>query len=143
MKVSFTGTREGMTDEQKKTFAKLLKKLNCTLFIHGDCKGADTHAHNIVKKYGLDSENIHIRPCNLKKWRANCNGKVIEKPKDPLKRNKEIVADGEILIGTPPTEYELYMGGTWYTLHYAKEKELPYIIIWPSGKYEAHNYELY
>jgi hypothetical protein len=142
MKVSFTGTREGMTDEQKQTFAKLLKKLNCTLLIHGDCKGADKHAHDIAIENGLDSENIHLRPCNLKKWRAKCDGKVIAKPKDPLDRNKEIVADGEILIGTPATEYELYRGGTWYTLHHARDEELPYIIIWPSGEYEVHNYEL-
>jgi len=44
----FTGTKNGMTDKQKKTLKKILETSgNNFIMHHGDCIGADEEAHNI------------------------------------------------------------------------------------------------
>lgn len=139
MKISFTGTRKDMTEQQKETFELLIKKLNGKLLIHGDCIGADETAHNIAKKCGMD---VHIRPGNIQKYRAKCDGIIIAKPKYPPDRNPDIVNDGDILIGASLTEHEQSRSGTWSTIRYAKYRKLPYIVIWPNGTYDVFNYEL-
>ena len=130
MKISFTGTRMGMTNEQKHKFENLITNLSGTTLIHGDCIGADTDAHNIADKMGLIN---HIRPCTITQCRAHCKGKILAHPKNPLVRNKDIVNDGEILIATPETMEETKRGGTWHTIRYARNNNKPYIIIWPDG----------
>ena len=56
--VGFTGTRQGMTDDQKCALRKLLSEIARNgsfplLFHHGDCVGSDEEAHEIA--VGLDA----------------------------------------------------------------------------------------
>ena len=134
MKLSFTGTRQGMTPEQKEAFGNVLNNLTGSMLIHGDCIGADADAHNIAKENGL---TINIRPCTLTDQRANCiGGEIIAEAEKPLDRNRKIVDDGDLLIGCPAAMFETQRGGTWYTLNYAKKNKRPYIVIWPNGDVE-------
>ena len=44
MKISFTGTRKGMTENQKRLFLACLDRDEVEEFNHGDCIGADEDA---------------------------------------------------------------------------------------------------
>lgn len=129
--VSFTGTQEGMTEAQKKTFRKVIKELNPKAFIHGDCIGADEQAHKIVREE-LPECIIAIRPCTIEHKRAFTDGHQLAEPEAPLDRNKKIANDGKILVATPKGWEEL-RSGTWSTIRYARKTKKPRIIIYPKG----------
>lgn len=147
--IGFTGTRNGMTDPQK---AKVHEELQSILAyvkampheytfldaraMHGDCVGADADFHHICKREGM---TILIRPCTYESMRARCNGIRIAKAKDPMQRNKDIVADADILIATPPTHEEVRRSGTWATVRYMTKAQKPLIIIFPDGSVERRN----
>ena len=64
MKIGFTGTSRGMSDEQKSTFLKVIRMFRhqheFIEFHHGDCRGADEDAQEIINKYQLvDQIDIH------------------------------------------------------------------------------------
>ena len=63
----------------------------------------------------------------------------IEKPKDYLVRNKDIVDQSKILIACPETAYEKSRSGTWSTINYAKRKKRKILIIFPSGNINTIN----
>ena len=67
MKISFTGSRRGMSPSQKTNFEKVLTSSKASLFIHGDCIGADLDAHKIAHRLGLA---INKRPCDIEVMRA-------------------------------------------------------------------------
>lgn len=129
--IAVTGTREGMTLEQRKAFRKLLASLAVTTFIHGDCIGADEQMHNIAMKLELD---IKIRPANLPKYRAYCEGgEVIAKPEEPLSRNRKMVDQAKALIACPKDLKPELRSGTWSTVRYAQKTDCLYWIVYPDG----------
>ena len=86
MKVGFTGTRNGMSDEQKVKLDYFIKHNDIEEFHHGDCVGADTEAHNIVKG-AKPKIKIIIHPPIMSKYRSFLIGDEKRKPKEPLERN--------------------------------------------------------
>lgn len=131
MKVSFTGTRKGMNEEQKTLFEEILKELKAHALFHGDCIGADNDAHVIANALNIE---ILKRPCVLLDQRAHTKeGICIAEPEQPLDRNKKLVDDGEILVATPAGMDEEQRSGTWSTIRYARKVEKPIIIIFPNG----------
>ena len=131
MIISFTGTRQGMTTDQVRTFNELLYDVGAQSFIHGDCLGADADAHNLVMAQLIP---ILKRPCNIERQRAFTEGgEVIAEPEDPLERNKKIVDDGEQLVACPGSFEEELRSGTWATVRYAIRNNKSVIIIWPDG----------
>jgi hypothetical protein len=144
MHVGMTGTRFGMTTEQKYTFRKFMKAAKVTLH-HGDCIGADADAHDIAQEeYGHD---IVIHPPvkdEHRAWRSWSDvpyrGTVeIKTQKTHFARNRDIVDESSILLATPYTMQEEDRGGTWYTINYAKKKGKPYVVIWPDGRMTSGN----
>ena len=130
LQVSFTGTAKGMTDAQKKTFKKLIIKLDPYSFNHGDCVGSDSEACNIV--YNLRTIIICHPPLNNYK-RAFTSADQFRLPKPYLERNKDIVDEGDILIATPKGFKEELRSGTWATIRYAKKLGRKICIIYPNG----------
>lgn len=134
MILGFTGTRKGMTEKQKATFALLLQRAEASLFIHGDCLGADADAHAIA----FPVVPVKIRPCTLSNQRAYCKGAVkIELARPPLERNIAIVNESAVLLACPSGFEEELRSGTWATLRYAKRSGKPVVIIWPDGTFNA------
>ena len=116
--IGFTGTRYGMSENQKTQLKNILSKYNFFDFHHGDCIGADKDAHNIVTNF---KSKIIIHPGYSQNgstfFRAYCEGDVYLKPETHLKRNRNIVNACDLLIAAPLMNKEFNKGGTWYTIN--------------------------
>jgi hypothetical protein len=132
MKVGFTGTREGMTQYQKEQFALKIYELGCTEFHHGDCKGADEDAHNIIRRI-FPHIKIVVHPPKSTYLRAYCVGDETRKQYEYLVRDRNIVDETDYLIGTPLTDTPQFKSGTWYTIHYSESLKKPQFIIKRNG----------
>lgn len=129
----FTGTRKGMTEEQKKSFLYLITENPIDEFHHGMCIGADTDAHNIVRGFSSEISIVGHPPTNRslfsdlqtdRRWHA-----------EPyLDRNKRIVVCSNWLIATPDGNQEELRSGTWSTIRYARQLHIKHTIIFPNGK---------
>jgi hypothetical protein len=62
MKVGFTGTRKGMTPQQRVAFAELVITLRPTQAHHGDCVGADAEFHHGCKALVNPRRSLFTRP---------------------------------------------------------------------------------
>lgn len=139
MRLSFTGTREGMTASQKRVVVQLLNEMKPDWVIHGDCKGADTDFHHLILAFrgGALTSNppkIEICPSTSESMRSYCEYyDVINPAKDSLARDRDIVDKGDKLIATPRTVREESRSGTWYTVRYAKRVNKIVYIIYPNG----------
>ena len=130
-RLGFTGTRKGMTDEQRTVFTAQLVICNPHEFHDGDCTGADEEAHAIVREY-VGCRMIGHPPDN-DKARAHCMYDMNFLPKPYLDRNRDIVDDVDRMIATPDTMEEKERGGTWYTIRYARKQSRKLTIIYPDG----------
>lgn len=130
MKVGFTGTQMGMTQKQKETFSKLLVTFEATELHHGDCIGADTDAHRIVKEKEIE---IYIHPPEDPVKRGFNKSEHIFNKKPYLDRNHDIVDATEVLIAAPKGYTEELRSGTWATIRYAMKAQKGIVIIEPNG----------
>jgi len=129
MILGFTGTRKGMTPEQKLRFLDLIHALQPTEFHHGDCIGADVEAHDRVKVH-LPKCHIVIHPPINKIYRAFRTGYTSRIPRPYFERNRDIVDASDHVIAASGSRIPLIRGGTWYTIRYALKKVT---ILWPDG----------
>lgn len=121
MKLGFTGTRMGMSREQKVSFDALLFELQPTEFHHGGCVGADAQAHEIVR-HRLPECRIVIHPTRPGPHRAS--ELVADELRDeapPLDRNRTIVDSVEHMAAAPLGDQEVLRSGTWATIRYARK----------------------
>jgi hypothetical protein len=116
----FTGTRNGLNNNQTKKIIKLLKKYKNIEVHHGDCIGADTDFHNLCVDLSKNIKIVIHPPIN-ESMRYYNNSKYIKKPKDYIKRNHDIVDIADILIACPISEEEVLRSGTWSTIRYARK----------------------
>jgi hypothetical protein len=134
--IGFTGTRYGMTDEQRKAVDSVLADIiggDLKLGViahHGDCVGADAHFHDIAVQYGayvvghIPIDGSHRAFCHFNQWL----------PALPhMKRNREIVAAADVMIATPAEAVEQPRGGTWATIRMARKAKKPLAIVRPDG----------
>lgn len=129
IKYGFTGTRNGMSTEQKNNVIKLLqkdiddkKKIEAH---HGDCIGADKDFHNICTNLKI---TVIIHPPDNDKLRAFCKSDNVRNQLPYLDRNKNIVNETNILIACPVSKDEELRSGTWMTIRYAKKINRPVLI---------------
>jgi len=130
IKVGFTGSRLGLTPQQKTQIALEVRKINPHLVIHGDCIGADYDFDCIAKDLEIRRK---IKPCNLKDQRAFCEAEFIEEPKAPLERNRDIVDECDILLAAPGSKNEIHRSGTWSTIRYATKTKKNLIVFYTDG----------
>ena len=122
MKVGFTGSRKGMSQEQVDSIIKFLTDIPILEVHHGDCVGADEQFHDICDE--LNTVSIFIHPPSYDSLRAYCKPKGKGKTyfaKPYLDRNKDIVKSCDVLIACPLTDKEEFRSGTWSTIRYAKK----------------------
>lgn len=129
--IGFTGTQEGMTEEQFQIVLSLVNIYNPSSVHHGDCIGADYQFHEIVSYHANNRTFITIHPPEDSSKRAFCRGyELILKPKPYLDRNRDIVDRSTILIAAPKSK-EVLRSGTWATIRYARKINRPHIIVMP------------
>lgn len=137
--IGFTGTREGLTEEQREEVTKLLVS-HCpddpqeamSQFHHGDCIGADYEAAQIAQEMGYHV--VGHPPVNTKA-RAFFESDNERPPKGYLARNEDIVIFSEILIACPKSIVEEIKGsGTWWTVRCARKAGKPIYLVLPTGR---------
>lgn len=131
--VSFTGTRAGMTSGQKKAVRWLLRKLEAECLVHGDCTGADEDAGEIADSLGME---VRKRPSTHRSRAFTKVGTCVADPMPPLKRNQDIINDGDCVIACPRKMSEELRSGTWAAVRYARKAECLIWIAWPDGSLE-------
>lgn len=131
--IGVTGTRSGMTLEQRKQVEAIFA--NCPLgslaVHHGDCVGVDVEFAGIAKLYGC---HTICHPPTENKLRAWHTSDEVLPPKSYFARNRDIVDACSMLIVVPYQTEWSSNGGTWYTHDYAKKKGVPIKIIWKVGR---------
>lgn len=143
--VAFTGTQQGMTEEQMESvrgfLERLLRKKKRVVLHHGDCIGADMQAHIIARDLNL---YIEIHPPENPQKRANCHllggARVVHAEKEYLARNRDMVDASRMVLATPAGFKEVKRSGTWATVRYATSgivRGISHaIIVWPDGESE-------
>jgi hypothetical protein len=137
--LGFTGTKNGMKDNQKFELVEYLRHMKSagyTHFHHGDCIGADSQAAGIAKQLGyyLIAHPGHPKDKTNTMYRAftKFNDEVLE-TKPFIDRDHDIVDASTHMIATPAGE-EQVRSGTWTTVRYALKREKPVHIILPPVK---------
>jgi hypothetical protein len=140
MHVGLTGSRDGITTKQKQTLIMHLAGNPGTFeeltFHHGGCIGADEALHTLF--FWLGSK-IEIRPgpikaktMTLEPYAGHPRVKILPVA-EFLSRNRDIVADTSALLAFPKETHEVNRSGTWATIRYAKEAQMPVTIFHPLG----------
>lgn len=140
MVIGFTGTRQGMTDAQKRVVKDLIEELRPTRVVHGDCVGADADFHDLVREGYNPVVEIMLRPGHNKQGesptRAHCDEDIVCAPRYYLDRDEDIVLDlidDGVLIATPSGMNEVLRSGTWTTIRKARKHHVLQYIVGPNG----------
>lgn len=123
--IGFTGSRLGMSPEQKRRLRHLLIIHEATELHHGDCYGADVEAHEIARQLGL---RVVVHPPTAKGLRAHCEGDEIRHDLPFLARNHMIVRETQFLIAAPSGAEQL-RSGTWATIRYCRLRHKPHEVM--------------
>ena len=139
MKLGFTGSRRGMTAAQAATFKRLISEENVTLFVHGDCVGADAEAHDMIEAIKPEV-NIVVAPSLNASLRAWCKPRtgVLCEARASVDRNRAIAIMCDELIAVPrkrlvPDGGFIPQSGTQQTIEFAQDNGRPVIIINEDG----------
>lgn len=135
MKVGFTGTRNGCSVAQRAALEELLQKFDITEGHHGDCIGADAEFHDILEWTQKCGRRLFIvvHPPEKDEHRAWKQGHIVRPAKSHFARNRDIVDSCDVIVACPPCATWQPNGGTFYTMDYAKKKQKPLYVIWPTG----------
>lgn len=117
--VGFTGSQHGATPEQLDWLRERLVELRPVSFRHGDCIGADEHAHAVALSLRIP---VVIHPPVNPAKRAFCpGGAALLPPDEYLARNRAIVDASDVLLALPDGPERL-RSGTWSTVRYARRQ---------------------
>lgn len=130
MILGFTGTREGMTDRQRRGLILILSMsdMEKSVFHHGNCIGADKQAADTAAGFGWE---IHSHPCNIPFMQAETDADVVYEIKSPHVRNQDIVDACDLLIAAPKSMVASARSGTWDTIRRAYHSGKPVAILEP------------
>lgn len=136
IKVGFTGTREGLTEQQLKSLEIVLvgeAGRGQLELHHGDCVGADKAAHDLATSHGWLRV---VHPPLSWSLRAFCQGDETLPLKPYLERNRDIVDATEVLVACPKEAQRSRGGGTWHTVWYAASSGREVVVVYPCGRVE-------
>lgn len=165
MIVGFTGTRNGMTDAQRRRVLEIVQTLHglgYMRYIHGGCMGADFDFHEIVTANPYRAE-VRVYPSNYWKTyppqvRTALGGKkptdaavqtawyslgatFVAAPAPPLDRNclmmRYTAECGGVVIATPKSFEEEQRSGTWHAVRRVRALKAKLHIVWPDGSVRA------
>lgn len=131
--IGVTGSRFGMSKHQKITFKKFINEKTApeiAALHHGDCVGADAECHDIAVKLNICT---HSHPPIRDQYRAYKGSDKIYAPREYLARDRDIVDMSKVLFAFPNSEYESPRSGTWYTVRYARKKQILVVMVLPDG----------
>lgn len=148
--VSFTGTSQGMTAQQRAVFEAWLDSEKPDQLFHGACVGADEQAVVLAdqmnrRPYIIACPGYRMNdPAAVERERSQVAMELSDLrmgPQTMFARNRHMVLSTRILVATPWQGRELEPafnsgGGTWFTIHYAMRLGRPIHIIWPGGDIE-------
>lgn len=137
MILGFTGTRQGLALAQKHELARLIAYLAPTEAHHGDCQGADSEFHELIRA-GQPKAKLVIHPPTAKRYRAYCDGDIILPTKPYLNRDRDIVAACGHLLACPSGYEDQPHSGTWYTVRHALRIMKPVTVIYPDGSFDTY-----
>ena len=136
---AFTGTRKGMTVQQKRVLTKLLKKNNVTLMHNGSARGSDEEAASIAHQLDIDVV-AHPAVDVLPKDKATIVAYEHYTPKPALVRNRIMVNAAQVVFATPESIVQKFRGsGTWAAIRYARNCGKHLFVIWPDGSVQEEN----
>lgn len=136
MKVGFTGTRMGMSQQQVHQFVHVILWLRPTEFHHGGAEGADTDAAWMLfggNRVLSEEPRLHCHPCPCVVATDKTAQWVWHEVFPPLVRNRHIVESADLLIAAPATDKEQQRSGTWATVRCARQKGIPVIMLSRGG----------
>jgi len=135
--VGFTGTSEGMMNEQVLEVHMLLgefKNIGVRKAVHGLCIGADEQFHTMARAFQYWMIGRPGVTKSGKVWKRSlveCD--TVFPAKFFLKRNPDIVDSSGVMLATPKESNEMIGSGTWATIRYARKVQKPLILIRPDG----------
>jgi hypothetical protein len=125
-----------MTDQQREKFVEVLTELNSketiTEFHHGDCVGADSEAHHLVREH-FPKVKIVAHPANFFDLRSFEKADEIRQGLPSSIRNLNIVMSARVLVATPKTPTPT-PSGTWQTIRMGLKTACHVFIISPDGE---------
>lgn len=132
MRISFTGSRHGLSDWQRQQLTNLLaaNAHRITDAAHGNCMGADTEFHSLVLPFVV---RVHVFPSTDRRTQSPipADAYYVASPKPPMARNPDIVAAGpDLLVACPRQLSEQPRGGTWDIVRVARSAGVKYEILW-------------
>jgi hypothetical protein len=140
MKIGITGTRSGMSLQQRTKVSEILNNLQDDGYElhHGDCVGVDDEVALIADRFGY---TIVCHPPINDELRSYTKSDQTRSPKSYFARNRTIVEEVDLLLVVPYQMEHQNHGGTWYTHDYAVKIKKPFIVIYPDGSCtESVNY---
>ena len=127
----FTGTRNGMTQEQWEWLCSELRAGQP--FHHGGCVGSDAQSHELALAVGSP---VIVHPPINPKLRMPYDPRATWLPaKDYLPRDRDIVDATSRLLATPDGPRRPH-SGTWFTIDYATTLHRPVLVCYPDGTVE-------
>ena len=138
--LGITGSREGLTEEQRKYMRVILaelRRLNYGYLHHGDCVGVDEEVALYAKALGY---RLVCHPPTDPKLRAHVPSQEVREAHPYLERNKHIVAASDMLLGFPNSPESVPRSGTWSTIKYARYHDVYTVVIAPDGGRSAFNH---
>jgi len=140
IRIGFTGSRHGASEHQRKGIRDLLAhyvRAGGFELHHGDCLGADADADEIARELGElypGRVRIVVHPPTSPSWRAWTKGDENRPPRGYFERNRAIVDETELVLACPLDDREVVngkpsRGGTWWTVRYARERRVPWLVV--------------
>lgn len=131
--IGFTGSRAGMTPEQRVAVVDVLAGPGVVAAHHGMCVGADETFNGFCHDLGIP---VTGHPSTLKRFTADCPVDELRPELPPLERNQNIVKAGTVLLAAPKESREPPPArgqGTWSTVRYARKRGARRIVVMPDG----------